>query len=196
VYLDFCSGLHTDLLLDVGRWCWSPHLVRTVFALNLLRGRDAESNELRQLFRDDCPSFAATWSGILGHKHRALSFASGLALNIAVTTMWSESGTPPDDSDATVDVILKMAGNIFRDMAPSFNSYRSAACQTFDSLVFRNPLAACDACTQAAIDAQMAHYKSQKSKTHLNARRPKVADAGRAVAAVLAHRTRRLNALG
>lgn len=138
--LDFCCGLERKLALAITPLLMRPHMRNAVIALNLMRGRDPSSSDIRDFARDamqvikfpNSADLDAIDPGINAPKHR------GLLLHYLVTLVFTDWITHAvekrqKDLPQTLDHCLRKLER------PAVCSYRSTTSQTFDSIVFRNP---------------------------------------------------------
>lgn len=118
IVLDYCAGLIASSLtvgdLNVLK---RPCFAGAVFVLNFLRGRDAQSNHIRETMR--------VVYGTTDLSHRGLQFFFNMAAQ-------SATDSSPAYLKAWVPFIAERA-------RPEFYSYRSDCGQIFDSVVFTNP---------------------------------------------------------
>lgn len=157
---DFCSGLNPRLTTMLAAACHMAHVQNAVLAVNILRGRDPQTNEDRALIAQYC----ADW--IDQPKHRGQLQLAGMAVLAA-------SRAHPEGSLGLVDAQATVTWKAWR---AKFFSYRSTAHQTFDSAVWNNWVPQVDA--RPAVE----RFEDPRDVKRVQQR----------LAAVLAHRTRRL----
>lgn len=132
VFADLCCGLHSSFVETLIQLTRNHCFHRAVLAVNLLRGRDADSNELRaELSGDD--------------KHRGRAFARLYAAILTESVVRTQDemrsmfcrGTDADGIGLSLiqDAITKMTENVSWLWHAS---YRSDSGQYFDSCVFQN----------------------------------------------------------
>jgi hypothetical protein len=123
---DFCGGLSTKMLCRILQLDILPHLRCAVLCFNWLRGRELDSQGLREL--GELPSVG---------RHRGQQFWHMARMH------WAQGAEilSPDDwmrLDAeTWRQIERRSQYIDKHCSPCFHSYRSGA-QVFDSIVYRN----------------------------------------------------------
>lgn len=170
VYADFCRGLHVDLMTQAWLWLANPAFNQTVFAFNLLCGREREP-EIGQM--------------------RALAETPDRAYILAqfLCNAWATIDIPDeelaDEASAGAALCLKRTEEMLAASDAATMSYRSASGQRFDSLVMRNPLG-------ILWEGNARRYKQTILSRALE--RPGIQRAKLSLAAVMAHRTRRLAA--
>ncbi len=118
VVLDFCGGLELEDLKWIAWLPMMPGFQRAVIAVNLKRGRDASSNGIRQILRDN-----DVVPGL--HRGRHL-YASALNFQAAGSARHAYTG---------------LIRNLHNDWKPAFHSYKSrsesgSAVTVFDSVVW------------------------------------------------------------
>jgi len=181
VALDFCCGLHINVAIDMTSLMLMPHLAQCVFAVNLLRGRDQSSNDVRaqlnRLMSDKIGKHRgdALWS------HMVVCLEGTLHGDFALSAQGLLAVVPNRPKrDLSRASLTREQFEAIADISPRFLSYRSTACQTFDSVVFKNAwhkVAGAD-----TLEAYRKAMSSEMAGTPLRSSQ----------AAVFAHRTRRL----
>jgi hypothetical protein len=125
---DFCSGWEPvviDTLLS--NMMANPSFFRSVIVINVMRGRDARSNERRQ---EILSRLSHSEKEIVG-KHRGRLIAEDFIKEVAETLNEDcDDNTLPPEARYDRLSLLKM-------MSPRYFSYRSETGQVFDSVVFR-----------------------------------------------------------
>lgn len=123
IFADLCCGIGGEMAKLIGGTLYSPAFNRTVFAINLLRGREKFcSDQIRDL--------------AVSIKHRAKfcfkafewSFRKAIKDANADSTNLEIEGKPID-----------FVGDYIESCAPFFTSYKSDSGQVFDSGVWRAP---------------------------------------------------------
>lgn len=175
VFADLCCGL------TVPTWSWLsmamnlPNLQHATFIFNLLRGRDQQSGPIRELMSDEA---------FIG-KHRGKMLLHWLLSTRAMKhaeVMVANGGWPDIDMERVDKGYAKMLST----SNAAFNSYRSTAGnQVFDTVVFKNPMTIVDY-SQVQLDVHSLYKK------HGRITEPAFVQAKRSAAAIMAHRTRRL----
>lgn len=147
VFGDFCSGMSPDTLDKVCGSLWLKNTHAAVFAFNFLRGRDPSwcqwSNAARDLWGSP--------SG--GTKHRGRQLIDWVLLTLTLQTHpwfeyddrndgWGFSSKAPRQfkTGQLGEVIGRYVKPITQVMRPQIFDYRSVSRQTFDSVVFVNPV--------------------------------------------------------
>ncbi len=172
VSADLCGGLSVPIFNGLLKWTCYPCMQHCVFVVNLLRGRDAQVNPIRELITDEFG------------KHRGMILLHWVFCKLA---SHGEDIEALKNGATVSDKTHWRYRELVRRASAAYTTYRSTANQTFDTVVFRNPLS--DLSPGAVqIDLPDAMRRSGF------AAQPDFIKARRAVAAVLAHRTRRLNA--
>jgi len=168
--LDLCGGLTADTAAKIEGVLALPHLRNAVVAINLLRGRDPTGNRLRGALTEAQKSYAqqdfdskAVRLGLVSQaefnakvvktlggvpsKHR------GALLQSLIIKAWAFQSAiafgaldgrarPTDEAESLIKpAMLLLAEETLRARFQTL-SYRSTACQTFDSLVFVNAMPA------------------------------------------------------
>lgn len=179
--MDLCCGLrakHADCILN---WLLTRETLKgCVFAVNMMRGRDADSNELRQRLLDVAPGEGST-------KHRGELLA--LAMLLAISN--DEQSKLATDREWIGRCMVVGAA-----MRSAFFSYKSESGQVFDSCVFVNPASVLG--LRVTFDGKpIATFKELMTKpadptNPFLDNSPAFVRTSRSAAAVLAHRTRRL----
>lgn len=228
VWADLCGGLSRRVLDECMKISLLRHLGDTVFMFNMLRGRDASSNEVRhdrnkralKGVNDARDSRLSAIQSMLGcseeealkrwtetleniwaerEKHRGYHLWDNLvAWNIRLITdqiVITESGNlcrqPGFVESGEKSFEEVQAWNIRKTLEeiaiPVFRSYVSTSGQTFDSVIFRNPFGAI--CHNATASQK---FSSACDRFHATLRDKTIS---RRIAAVLAHRTRRMQAV-
>lgn len=180
VFADLCSGLKRNVVEHLGFWLAVPGLQHSVFAFNMLRGRDPETNVEREIVAH------------IAGKHRGQHlFYDALFLHAAIMMRGLDWLKFKDDSDFDemgkeaepyLDCLEKLS-------SPKFSSYRSDT-QTFDSLIFRNPLSCIDLddCNEAHMENWKLWVQGLKAMPHM-----RMKEDTRTTAAFLAHRAMRMH---
>jgi len=171
VFADLCSGLTAHVVRSLVLWMFVPTMFDCVFVFNMLRGRDAESNRLRSYMKD-----GATHEEHYKHRGWVLfNIMVGRAIKCTETI-------------ELTDQLYESASMRVWDLSnPAFHSYRSTSNQTFDTLVFRNPIGGCVVSDENRNRAWN-EMKKSVARNGLN-KTPTY----RATAAIMAHRTMRNN---
>lgn len=195
--LDLCGGLTEKTAEEIELMIALPQFANAVIAVNMLRGRDASGNELRQYLaksHQDILLMTKDFWACRGNaggdqlKHRGLLLQTLIMQNWVVMCMLAEGRLEFNSSGGfafgKVGTDTPASGS--NRIRPLFNgarfqclSYRSTAHQTFDTLVFCNALAAGgleflpEATAARRADPRLVRHKQQQS-------------------AILAHRTRRI----
>ncbi|MGH3430839.1 MAG: hypothetical protein ACRD3Q_03515 [Terriglobales bacterium] len=126
LHLDFCCGLELGVLQKIGMAMAHPDMRACVFSLNFLRGRDPSSAALRESIAGNgrCPDVLSKHRGYLAlHALTAVTFLDVFRGASAAFKGYAET-------------LINDAAN-----AEAY-SYRSSTHQTFDTVVFTNPLGA------------------------------------------------------
>lgn len=165
VHADLCCGLSPQLAVDIMQLMLMPNAQRCVVSVNMMRGRDPQSNAFR--------SFWGRWSST---KHR------GRWLHFSV--LWEFAKHAGDQTAAA-----SMIRTLDRHTLPAFNEYRSDSGQTFDSVVFYNPVAIWPDTKFAQLRSEWTSHKMIGGHTAS----PKYRKTAASAAAVMAHRTMREN---
>jgi len=204
VLLDFCAGF-TQPAVDIYDLLERKPFRQAVIAVNLQRGRDPYSNDIRRAYAgkgdDDFPWMRAI--ATLGYgpsngpadglpdTHRALqwlTYHAADAAHVGVQTILDKIRALQGYEAGYEDFFWLMnAGAYFQHAKPKFYSYPSGVL-TFDSVVITNPSRRIDesiAAEQADADVVDAAIEAQ----HASQRCPEMA---RKIAAMLAVRTKRL----
>jgi hypothetical protein len=209
VVLDLCNGFTQKAVENIETMIALPHLQDAVIAVNMLRGRDASGNKLRDAITEaqrqwmqmsfgfeskavrlgfvSADIFGHTMANFLGgepFKHRGSLLQALLIRNWAWTCLLAfdaidESLQPKANNEAASKEAGRRAVAAVTRARFQTLSYRSTACQTFDTLVFRNSLA-----SQQIIIAPEATAAACNVAGLIRLRQQQ--------AAILAHRTRRL----
>lgn len=182
VCADLCSGLTLRALQSISVWMLSPKMFNTVFAFNMLRGRDPETKGLRS-------AHAAQMQGHATEKHRGV-----VLWRFAVVSYLRCQLRAHGQDDSNVDVVNRHLPLALHLSRPSFHTYRSTSgTQHFDSVVFVHPEAG------APLDDTAPEYLRWYRREVLRELRAVSGDdtgaaaARRSLAAVLAHRTMRMH---
>lgn len=198
--LDFCHGLTNKVLGDIPLLSiLHPSFMETIIVINMLRGRDSQSNVVRKWWIDHWCKAGYEYSDIL---HRGRLFASEFMLwnrmaylnalqykdnswqgvaSIANQTMLKlskESSMSLEDYNL---LLLKMDNNAMR---AAFNQYKSTSNQIFDSAVICPILPSINRST-------FEKYREFKITECIKMKR--TSNVVHKISAILAHRTMRLN---
>ena len=168
VFGDFMGGLTITNAGWINRFMTTPNMINTVFAFNLLRGRDKESDWFKRYYKlvveDDAP------------KHRGkLLFL--ITLRLAHVHFANELKKECDKHGLLIkDVIKTLCSGVeksdIENAMAICESYKSGV-QIFDSVVFKNP-----------VQFWPLHPVIEGEQPHL--------DIAGNVAAIMAHRTMRI----
>lgn len=121
VFGDLTCGFERHMISRISNFMCHPNMNETVFAFNLLRGRDPSTNDLRDMSAD----FVLAAAGDV--KHRGAH---------VLIHAYAHMGGLTGDTEIPV-VLEQLRKNTLFDLS----SYASdAGTQTFDSVVLRNPL--------------------------------------------------------
>lgn len=171
---DFCSGLELKIWKRLELALLRPPFWDAVFAFNLLRGRDASSNNERKDFitkhRGRILLSRMLWSGLFVYE--------------------KESNTPNAlEEDAGAEALLALN----KIAAPRMYSYKSGTLR-FDSIVFRNPFGVLFQCPLPDGRAARRHFASEPFREYSESLLASgiAQKTRRRLAATFAHRTRRL----
>lgn len=176
VALDYCCGLTAAVRLSMPHLTMMPHLADAVFMVNMLRGRDPATNEDR--------ASTAKWSNV-NAKHRgqvlfsmlleawSIGICGGLSLNDLGEICRNDASL-----NGWTDEHGARLAKLLRHSRPFTHHYRSTSRQTFDSVVFRSPVAAFDLAPENLSDVLRSKWAGHPLR--------------RKSAAILAHRTRRI----
>ena len=175
VFADFCCGLNYSVSRDVPRAYSLRSCMNAVWIVNMLRGRDADSNDLRRSF-SECFE--------MNTKHRGEVLFTAAATDV----VFGAGQRPHPEHEADLQLASERIKVVFRNAQPETYSYRSTAgTQTFDTVIYSSW------CHES--------MKSQLAKVCSELPTPRVADLSdrlrpqrRRVSAVLAHHTMRVNA--
>lgn len=167
VLADLCCGFTPAIAQRFSNMLIAPGLNRCVFAVNLLRGRDPQSNDHRALLTKHFPEIG---------KHRAKMFLVWCISNLVVYARGADTAACIRDINRAMS----------RASIAEF-SYRSTSGQIFDSAVLRNPFEMVDLKFNEFKSSWMRHQADYCARTSS----PEKDAAARSVAAVMAHRTRR-----
>lgn len=115
---DYCCGLNSDVSAQVSDNFWLPCFSDCVFSINLLRGRETLSEEMRSHISNNS-------------KHRGQSFA-GLVCGVSHFLCTKREDFISIDAPKITDEIIRSRGNF------AYNEYRSGNL-FFDSTVYLNP---------------------------------------------------------
>lgn len=133
--IDTCDGYKPDFFMRLWPAFWSPAFRNAIVMINMLRGRDAESNEIRAWL---------TRAGLVRDKHRGRALMLEKAYGASVGSVlvgnggeWLLTGEPEALNEDAKARVLKRE----QDFRPKYYSYRSGK-QTFDSVIFE-PLERC-----------------------------------------------------
>lgn len=192
VMLDLCCGLSEDALDSLDLLMRYPFRDAVVM-INMLRGRDAWSNSLREWITrfDNMPIHFICGPKALEHcgKHRGMQLMSLLSLDLVDIVFrgkdlsrFVDFGTldeyiEPEDRQAKCRLVI--ASHAHKDMDPQYWSYKSGAL-TFDSVVFHS-----------VFRGVAGSDETWGLNGFIQDKDPEVA---RQIAAVMAVRTRRLSA--
>lgn len=157
VLIDFCCGLTMDAI-DVYDLLERKPFRNAVVMVNMMRGRDAWSNEMREQIAGGAEDYfdmlmaVSTWeygpqgppgAECLNEKHRALIWLVYHAIDWWATASRYAAkhvaGFPGYEEGYEDAAGIMMAGRYFKTADPHFYSYRSGAL-CFDSVVFQYPL--------------------------------------------------------
>lgn len=172
VFGDFCSGLNGQFTADLAHWFCNPRLRNAIFAFNFMRGRDPKSNEVRQKFSSSITTDAM-------RKHRGLIAIADATRYLATCHEDTEFGL-----NAWRAYMKEADGDVY--------SYKSESGQMFDSVVATNPLRRINYGSPDACKAMEAAYQTYYAR--LRRTKPSMDKAMSHAAAVMAHRTMRLQA--
>lgn len=188
VFGDLCCGLHANMTLQVAHWAACPTMTETVFAFNLLRGRDPSTNRIRdsstRLFHDVLKDDG---------KHRGKQMAVQIAMRLGSSLFahmhprLAKISTPAERAEW-----YECAKTCFESLDAEFCSYKSDSGQVFDSVVFQSP--GCGNSSGFASTKEKDEYSNafRKMQMHIGRNVRQVTSARQSMAAVLAHRTRRM----
>lgn len=130
IHADFCSSLNNKIILRFGQSLIGNLSVRrnTVVVLNLLRGRDADSNCIRQAL------YGEGYCNEFHKKHRGFQFLFALRCLCIANRNWRYNLFNNDELFRLDNESLK---RMFYSFDPFFNSYKSINNSVMDSVVFR-----------------------------------------------------------
>lgn len=208
--LDLCGGLTAETAAKIEGVLALPHMRNAVVAVNLLRGRDPTGNRLRDALTSSQNAIAgrdfesrAVRMGLVSQEAfnakvvkafgGAPSKHRGALLQSLVIKTWAFHSAlafgavdgrmrPTESAESLVQPAMMFVAEETAKAKFQTLSYRSTACQTFDSLVFVNSFPA--ALARHAVELR---YEDDGARiAHcLTRHRPQQS-------AILAHRTRRL----
>lgn len=175
VFADLCHGVTADPINAIRRWMAYPTLRNCVFAFNLMRGRERGIGALLSALHGE--EWARHKPGDKPHRGQVLMH-SAFCL-VATADEHVRIGEPVSEKAQRRYDWMRVAAK------SATTSYRSPSNQTFDTVVFANPMRLLPP-LQVDVEALMATSGLTSRRDFIRARR--------SVAAVLAHRTRRLGA--
>lgn len=190
IYGDLCCGLTRKLLSHIIVWLAATDSTKNcVFAFNLMRGRDAESNAIRGALNDGGPLVQNSELEI-SEKHRGVALFSQAVFMMVHLSTYHRPGISAEDCEAELEAqpeLMALINKRFMAMVENSKldaeSYRSDSGQVFDTVVFRHPL-----------HSKLDGFSTQSSRlTDALRVDPFSGKASRRLAAVMAHRTMRMN---
>jgi hypothetical protein len=181
VFADLCGGLTKSVVLRMAAWMQNPNMFHTVFAVNLLRGREVGFDDWRKL---------ATVVGGDDGKHRGMHLHSLLMFAFLDQVKLCDAEFP---GSCTYEEAMESLSAFH---AAEFNTYKSRptgnhVVQVFDSAVFRNPWSSV---FHEPLDCANEYARMLRSSDRF--KHAKAKKARLSAAAVMAHRTMRENRIG
>jgi hypothetical protein len=181
VFADLCCGLDLKVISKINILLGSKNFNNCVFAINLMRGRDAKTNRLRASISSDYGAVMESEAG--SEKHRGAHAL--ISLLYSILSAADEDVEVLKNQSEGWELVADRVQTRFKFMAKrsnyAFASYRSTALQTFDSVVFRNPF-----CGLSMPDVHGLFDAGARTMAIPSATK-------RSVSAVMAHRTMRMN---
>jgi hypothetical protein len=182
IFGDFCGGVFPVTARKLHSAFCSPYMKKSVFAFNLMRGRDRG---------DEC---GEVWRRYINIQSCDIRMHRGCILLMNTLLLMSSSLAKqfPDQIDGTDSGLIKMSSALFNAVEPNYTSYKSGN-KYFDSIVFYHPMRL-DGQDQEEHEKWYSNAVNQSLKnTPLKSKEKKyLARTSRAIAAVMAHRTRRM----
>lgn len=191
IIADFCCGLEKRIMeYFTTAFLQSPHTRTSIFAINLLRGRDPSTNQLRESWTRNRLDNMMWETSTINRKHRGVmvttEYATVLLSVVFGKIVFISEGKLQYNKETTmqgewIEYYNKHHKGLWKVMQPAFNSYKSVSGQIFDSAIWSSGIS----CNEFFDDDGV--YDNRINAVHVGT------SERRRIAAILAHRTMRLN---